>query len=798
MLMTAPWAATAADPPPSRPAKQITLQMAKTPIEAALRLIAEQGGLNVVIGPEVQGEVSVFLDQVPVKAALEAIVVHNGFTYQVADGLISVSRPIEATAERPPPMTSRVFTLRAQDAHRVKQAIEHALTRYGKMTVLDESSATIYSPTRLNTLGGDTGSFTTNLSAQTANQSAQVNRPGVPGAPGSQLGPGMISRKLIVTDIAERVEVIAGLIADLDDLPPQVLIEARIVEMTTDLQRQLGIDWNVEALGTGPILNHEWPLNNRAGFASGDQIARSPSGNPFSTAGLALGTVDFSRFTALLQARQDDNAIRLLANPRMLVFNNHSASILVGERYPILEANITDFGTLTESFDTYIPVGIQLEVTPTILPDGRISLMVHPSTSALGDDVVGTTGIRVARIQVRELDTRVVVRDGQTIVLGGLLSDRKVHAASKIPGLGDWPIFSIFFRQESPRSSRVDLMVFLTARVDGATEMSERDRQIYDTYRPHFKHIERLQDVPLHFEIPTEYEPPKPMFSDPPNVGMDDDDLEDNWAPPSPARPAGPRTPESSPDVEEMVPESGPPVRSNRRLPGPEQRRAADQPTGAGQASRTGSAPHGASVPAPLATAALPPAMAAYWETTVLSRGEEAVRTVEPAFSVPVAAAIRGPGEGRLRLKVEPGRLARAPETGPSGPARPVSEGIEKDGGARPAGLTIGSDGRIQWAEPSGPEEHRSSHESQMAWKAMDGVVVERLEAQERTVGGGDAREESSPPRVSANGPRRLLPGDARRLRGDLQAQSAQRRRARAAAGAAARADGGAASEDSP
>lgn len=322
------------------------------------------------------------------------------------------------------------------------------------------------------------------------------------------------ARKLLVTDTKENIEHIAALIADLDRLPPQVLIEARIVEMSVDLQRQLGIDWDVNVLANGPVLNHTLPLEWRAGFSGGDQIRYNTEGVAQTANPMALGTIDFSRFQAMLRIHQQDNSIRLLANPRLLVFNNHSASILVGERYPILRANITDQGTLTEAFDTYIPVGIQLEVTPSIMSDGRVSMLVHPSTSALGDDVVGTTGLRIARILTREIDTRIIMSDGQTIVLGGLISDRSSRTVRKIPGLGDVPGLDLLFRQENPASQRVDLLIFLTARVDTAAEISDRDREIFEQYKPHFKHSDQLQSVPLHFEIPTEYESPKPMFGE--------------------------------------------------------------------------------------------------------------------------------------------------------------------------------------------------------------------------------------------------------------------------------------------
>ncbi|GJQ26880.1 MAG: hypothetical protein HBSAPP02_19120 [Phycisphaerae bacterium] len=513
----------------------ITLNIDKGEIGDALRLVAEQGGLNLVVGPEVKGEVSVYLANAKLETALRAIAVNNGFAYSVEEGVITVSKPPERLPESalpPPPLVTRVFTLRSMDAERVRDALEYALTKYGKMKVLNENSNPGYGSQRLTNLAGDFqqqqnqggagGTAQGGAFGGAGNGGVQTSLSGAPGQGMMGAGYPRNAAKLVVTDVAENVDRIAELVADLDRLPPQVLIEARIVEMSVVLQRQLGIDWDVNVLANGPILNHELPLDWRAGFASGSQVRRNASGTAQSTAGLALGSVDFSRLTALLRIHQSDNAVRLLANPRLLVYNNHSASILVGERYPILQANITDFGTVTEAFDTYIPVGVQLEVTPTIMMDGSISILVHPATSSLGDDVVGTTGLRVARILTREIDTRVIMQDGDTIVLGGLISDRKTRNVQKIPGLGDLPVLDVFFRQENPGTDRVDLLVFLTARVQGATEINERDQRVFDLYKPQFKQIDRIQDVPVHFEVPTEFEMPRPMFGDPTNVADDD------------------------------------------------------------------------------------------------------------------------------------------------------------------------------------------------------------------------------------------------------------------------------------
>ncbi|MFQ5425044.1 MAG: hypothetical protein ACE5F9_13840 [Phycisphaerae bacterium] len=489
--------------------KHITLQLEKSEIGAALRTIADLGKLNLVIGPGVEGEVTVALDDVPVRVALNRIAVDNGFHYTLQDGVISISNPDKDKAAKVRPATiTRIFRLRSADAQHVKDVFEQVLTPdVGNIKVFDEDSQNMYETVTLNELGGDFGDSGGSAGSSTTDAATAGQEKDTPTS---------FSRTLVVTDIPEVVDQLADLIADLDRTPPQVLIEARLVEMSINLQRQLGIDWNLEIFANGPLLNHKLPLRNKAGFASGSQIQRNFTGFAQNVSGLALGTIDFSRFSAVLRANQDDNSVRLLANPRMLVRNNHGASILVGERYPIFEANITDFGTVTEAFDTYIPIGIQLEVKPTIMMDGRVSMFVHPAISSLGDVVVGTTGLRVNRVNTREISTRIIMRDGQTIALGGLITDRKTHAVSKVPGLGDLPILSALFRQENPISERTDLLIFLTARIDGALELSERDQKVFDRYQPHFKHIDRLQDVPLHFEVPTEYDLPRPMFSEPP------------------------------------------------------------------------------------------------------------------------------------------------------------------------------------------------------------------------------------------------------------------------------------------
>ncbi len=490
----APPASQANDPP-------VSLDLVRSDIGDALRLLAQEGGINIVVGPEVKAEVSVSLKNVPVRQALRSLVEANGFKWSEHDGVITVTKPsTAATTETMPALFTKILRPKCVNAATLVSALQPALSKWGRLTILSEDSRPGFGIGSIQD-GSNQPQGTTFRSASRSDMvvnaistpSGSPTTAGYAGeraaAAGSQTGIEN-SQVLLVTDTRERIEEISKLVSELDVPPRQVLIECRIVEMSTDLQKRLGIDWNIETFANGPVLYHELPLDWAAGFAPG----------PIN--GLALGTVDFTRFTGLLQVAQDDNAVRLLANPRMLVFNNHTASILVGEKYPLLTSTITDQGTTTESFDSYIPIGVQLSVTPTIMSDGRVTLLVHPATSALGPDVVGTTGLRIARIFTRELDTRVVMRDADTVVLGGLISDRKTYNVHKVPGLGDVPILDIFTRQERPKEERVDLLVFLTAHVEKAAEMSQEEKDVYTRYTPRFKHSDAMDEVPLHFELP--------------------------------------------------------------------------------------------------------------------------------------------------------------------------------------------------------------------------------------------------------------------------------------------------------
>jgi type IV pilus assembly protein PilQ len=465
---------------------RISLELENTDVRDALRLVAKQGGLDIVMSNKVTGTISLELTQATLREALEAIVSVVGFHHEIEGNIITVASLEEfavrarqrqelqgsRTGEPPKGPQVLVLQLRYVDAERVRPVIEPLLGEGGTATVLRtpdgmalERRATEASPADARAL--QVGS---RLSTTTQGQPAR-------------------SHTLVVVDVQERLDRIQEVVRSLDVKPVQVLIEARFVEVALDKDHKLGIDWNVIAGASGAAAPHTFPFGDSSLGSFGPNVTGGSSGGIFPAApnsvttpaapGLfTFGTLDFSTFTAVLQMIQTDSRLEVVSNPRIVVGDRQTATILVGERFPILSATISEFGTVTEALDHYEPIGVQLEVTPSVLNDDEVELFVRPSTSSLGPEVSGSSGLTVARINTRQIDTSVTAKDNQTVVLGGLITTREEEVVDKVPFLGSIPLLGKLFRHQSTRNERVDLVVFLTVTIlkDGA--LSEADREM--------------------------------------------------------------------------------------------------------------------------------------------------------------------------------------------------------------------------------------------------------------------------------------------------------------------------------
>ncbi len=266
------------------------------------------------------------------------------------------------------------------------------------------------------------------------------------------------SNTFVVTDDAAVIRRLADVLAGLDVRSPQVLIEALIVEVSLTAETKLGLEWS-----------HAGGFQAK-GHAFSDKASANFDLSSFITEGLTYAVMrDDGHLRGLLQLLATDENVNILSTPHIVAVNNQPAFIRVGEEVPVLtQTRNIQGGETIRSFD-FKQVAIELEVTPHVSPDHDVYMKVHPVVKKiLGFDAELGAPI----LATREAQTAVQVRDGETVVIGGLMKDDRSSARSKIPLLGDIPLIGWLFRKTGRSREKTELLVFITPRVMTSPEES--------------------------------------------------------------------------------------------------------------------------------------------------------------------------------------------------------------------------------------------------------------------------------------------------------------------------------------
>ncbi len=251
------------------------------------------------------------------------------------------------------------------------------------------------------------------------------------------------------------------LVQELDRPPPQVMIQVLIAEVTLDNRVSLGIE-----LAGQDLLFTENAVQGPNGTVNGadfDIVAGTDLGAATGTLGGFNFTITGEDFTFLLRALETDSKLEVLSRPTLLVNNNEEGNITIGDRVPIVQGStFTDAGNTSTQIQ-YEDTGIILDVVPHINPDGFVSLEINPEISQVSDSSVQLTeGLSAPIISERSAETTITVKDGETIVIGGLITDQTSESESKIPFLGDLPGMGVLFRNTSTQSRKTELLIILT------------------------------------------------------------------------------------------------------------------------------------------------------------------------------------------------------------------------------------------------------------------------------------------------------------------------------------------------
>jgi len=442
--------------------ENVTLDFKEADIRNVLKIISYKSGANIVTTPEVMGNVTIRLVDVPWEKALDVILKTYGFGYEKQGTIITVAPIEKLTAQKKQeeelaqvqPTVTEVFNLKYIDAQDAKRALELQLSPRGKITVLEMTGQAGWE------FGGE--------------ELGKRKR-----AVGEKIGR---SKVLIVSDIPPVLDKIKEVIDRIDVMPQQVLIETRIMEVNRDKLRDIGFDWGTGKTGAESSTVTATPTGKRQGVKDTSEVGGHILGSELKPSGFGskasiTGTEPYeaglevlfrkltgAQFEAILHALEEDVHTNTLSAPRIMALNNQEATILIGTRYPILktETSGTETAKTTVTLDYYQDIGIQLNVVPQIGVNNYINMVIHPAVTAytetLGDN-------KYPIINTREAETRVLMKDDETIVIGGLLKDVKIKSTMGVPFLGKIPFLGFLFRRDTIDTEKIDLLVFISAHI---------------------------------------------------------------------------------------------------------------------------------------------------------------------------------------------------------------------------------------------------------------------------------------------------------------------------------------------
>ncbi|MDH5499690.1 MAG: type IV pilus secretin PilQ family protein, partial [Gammaproteobacteria bacterium] len=427
--------------------QRLTLNFQDIETRAVLQLLAETSGRNIVVSDTVQGNVTLRLRNVPWDQALDIVMTTKGLDMR-QNGNVIIVAPAEEIAAR------ETADLEA------KQAITELEPLYSEFLQVNYAKASDLAKL----MGGGDGK---NSLLSERGSVAIDDR----------------TNTLLVNDTAERLQNIRRLVATLDIPIRQVLIESRIVVVNDDFSRELGVRFGataynenssdgatvisgtgggtdtminsiVDNLGTnGTIFPIELPqLTDRYNV-------NVPIGSPAGRFSLAVLETEYL-VDLELTALQAEGRGEIVSTPRVITANQKEARIEQGVEIPYQES--ASSGATTTQFKKAV---LSLTVTPQITPDNNIIMDLLVSKDNVGELTPSATGGFVPSIDTRSVETQVLVRDGQTVVLGGIYETERRETVNKVPYLGDIPGIGVLFRSKSNISNKAELLIFVTPRI---------------------------------------------------------------------------------------------------------------------------------------------------------------------------------------------------------------------------------------------------------------------------------------------------------------------------------------------
>jgi len=407
-------------------------------IATLLETLSYEAHANIVTSTNVTGKVSANLYAVTLEQALDAILVPSKYTYIRQANTIYVGTADDIAALRPaPPLTTRVLKLKYLRPQDAAPPVKALLSKEGTLAeVPGEGSGG-------NARGGSSGGTTAGKTDM--------------GAAGIDY--------LLVTDYAERITASEKLLAEIDQRPRQVLIEATVLRATLNETNQFGIDFTLlsgvdfKNVGSTSTASSDLTLGGLPPNRFEDMTTNLNTSFAANVAdgGLSFGLI-YNNTAAFIRALEEVTDVVVVANPKVVALNKQEGEVIVGRRDGYVTTTVTE--TASVQTVNFLETGTQIRFRPLVNEDGTVRLSVHPKDS--------NGGLNAANLpfeETTEAHADILVNDGNTLLIGGLFRERTVNSRSQIPVLGNLPAAGLLFGSRNDQTVREEVIILLTVHV---------------------------------------------------------------------------------------------------------------------------------------------------------------------------------------------------------------------------------------------------------------------------------------------------------------------------------------------
>jgi len=459
---------------------KISLDLRAMDLVEVLKFLATKGRLNIVTSPEIQGRATLTLTDVSVRDALDIVLVSNALAVERRGTILYIMSEAVYLAlygrKYTDPRKSFITQLVYANPGQVGTLLGTVKSPVGRV-VIDEPTGTVSVldvpeaveemrrlidrvdiPSIQRQLPVTTQVFPLQF-AKAEDVQMHIESSLTPEV--GKLRVDKRSNSLVITELPAKLPEITQLIQAFDAKHRQVFIEATILQVTLKDHFDTGINW-------------EWLSESGSGLADINIVNTAAiASDAASGAKVVVGSIVDDDATATLKALHEFGDTDVLSTPHIAVMNNQEAKILVGRREAYVTTTTTQAQTTATTAESiqFVDVGVKLYVTPVVSENGFITMKIRPEVSSVVSTLKTSTGNTIPIVETSEAETQVMVKDGSTIVIGGLMKDEATLTQQKIPLVGDLPLIGLLFGNRSDRIKKTELVILMSPHVISGEEL---------------------------------------------------------------------------------------------------------------------------------------------------------------------------------------------------------------------------------------------------------------------------------------------------------------------------------------